>query len=35
MKDALQWLDRYRRFWEQQMDSLADFLKDPRNEEIE
>ena len=35
MRDALQWLDRYRQFWEQQMDSLADFLKDPRNEEIE
>ena len=35
MRDALQWLDRYRQLWEQQMDSLADFLKDPRNEEIE
>ena len=35
MRDALQWLDRYRQFWEQQMDSLADFLQDPRNEEIE
>ncbi len=35
MRDALQWLDRYRRYWERQMDFLADYLKDLQNEEIE
>ena len=35
MKDALQWLDRYRRYWEQQLDSLADYLNQLNNEENE
>ena len=35
MRDALQWLDRYRRYWERQMDSLADYLNDSPSEEIE
>lgn len=28
MKDAAQWVDHYRRFWEQQLDALADYLEE-------
>lgn len=27
MKDAQKWLERYRRFWEDQLDALADYLE--------
>jgi DNA-binding transcriptional ArsR family regulator len=27
MKDAAEWIERYRRFWEEQFDALAQFLK--------
>jgi len=26
MKDAAEWINRYRRFWEEQFDALARFL---------
>jgi len=28
LKDAADWLDHYRRFWEQSLDRLADYLKE-------
>ena len=27
MKEALQWMERYRRFWEGSLDALADYLE--------
>lgn len=27
MQDAAEWVDQYRRFWEQQLDALADYLE--------
>jgi DNA-binding transcriptional ArsR family regulator len=27
MKDALRWMERYRRFWEGSLDALADYLE--------
>lgn len=34
LKQALDWISRYRRFWSEQLDSLEDYLEqtDPRNE---
>ena len=28
LKDAVEWLESYRRFWEDSFDSMADFLKE-------
>jgi DNA-binding transcriptional ArsR family regulator len=28
LKDAADWLERYRRFWEQSLDRLDDYLRD-------
>jgi DNA-binding transcriptional ArsR family regulator len=28
MRDAVDWLEQYRRFWEQSLDRLEDYLKD-------
>ena len=33
MKEAVQWLARYRRYWERQLDSLADYLNEIQDEE--
>jgi DNA-binding transcriptional ArsR family regulator len=33
MKEAAEWLARYRRYWERQLDSLADYLNELQNEE--
>lgn len=33
MKEAARWLARYRRYWERQLDSLADYLNELQNEE--
>ena len=33
MKEAAEWLARYREYWERQLDSLADYLNELRNEE--
>jgi len=33
MKDAAAWIERYRRFWETQLDSLARYLEDSANED--
>ena len=30
LREAAQWIDRYRRFWEQRLDDLAAFLEEPR-----
>ena len=34
MKDAAAWIERYRRFWETQLDSLARYLEDSANEGV-
>ena len=33
LKDATEWLDRYRRFWEQSFDRLEDYLRDLQKKE--
>lgn len=33
LKEASEWIERYRRFWEGQLDSLADFLKSAQHKE--
>jgi len=33
MKDAAQWIEKYRQFWERQFDSLAEYLEDSQKEE--
>jgi DNA-binding transcriptional ArsR family regulator len=33
MREAAEWLARYRRYWERQLDSLADYLNELQNEE--
>jgi DNA-binding transcriptional ArsR family regulator len=33
MKEAAEWLARYRGYWERQLDPLADYLNELRNEE--
>jgi DNA-binding transcriptional ArsR family regulator len=33
MKDAAQWIEHYRRFWESQLDSLERYLKDQMERE--
>jgi DNA-binding transcriptional ArsR family regulator len=33
LKDAAQWLERYRRFWEESFDRLADYLHDLQKKE--
>ena len=33
MKDASDWISRYQRFWEQQLDSLAGYLDQLQNEQ--
>jgi DNA-binding transcriptional ArsR family regulator len=32
MKDAAEWLDVYRQFWESQLDSLADYLEQHKDD---
>jgi DNA-binding transcriptional ArsR family regulator len=34
MRDAVDWLERYRRFWEQSLDRLEDYLKDLQVTEV-
>ena len=33
MKDAVKWIERYRRFWEQQFDALAEYLYEHKAKE--
>ena len=33
LRDASHWIDRYRRFWEERLDRLGDFLRDTRPQE--
>ena len=33
MKDAAEWIEHYRQFWEGQLDSLARYLEDSANED--
>lgn len=33
MKQAVDWIDQYRRFWDQQLESLASYLEDVEPEE--
>jgi DNA-binding transcriptional ArsR family regulator len=33
MKDAAEWIERYRRFWEQQLDALALYLEESSRKE--
>jgi DNA-binding transcriptional ArsR family regulator len=33
MKDAAEWIERYRQFWEQQFDALARFLEESQRKE--
>lgn len=33
LKDAADWLEHYRRFWEQSFDRLEDYLRDLRNKQ--
>jgi DNA-binding transcriptional ArsR family regulator len=33
MKDAAEWIENYRQFWERQFDSLAQYLEDSQKEE--
>ncbi len=33
MREAAEWLVRYRRYWERQLDQLADYLDELQNEE--
>jgi DNA-binding transcriptional ArsR family regulator len=33
LKDAAEWLERYRRFWEESFDRLADYLDDLQKKE--
>ena len=33
MKDAAEWIERYRQFWEQQLDALARFLEESQRKE--
>jgi DNA-binding transcriptional ArsR family regulator len=35
MKDAAEWIERYRLFWEQQFDGLARYLEESQREENE
>jgi len=35
MKNASEWMARYRQFWEKQFDSLASYLEKPGNRESE
>ena len=36
MRDAADWVERYRKFWEGQLDSLSDYFeKDPPKEKKE
>jgi len=32
MKDAADWVDRYRRFWDQQLDQLVQYFETEPNE---
>lgn len=32
LAEAVNWIDRYRRFWEGRLDALADFLRDSKAE---
>ena len=32
MRDAAQWIEQYRRFWDSQLESLANYLEDAPNE---
>lgn len=34
LKDAADWVERYRRFWEQSFDRLDDYLKELKKEQI-
>jgi hypothetical protein len=33
LKDAAEWLDHYRRFWEQSLDRLEDYLRELQDKE--
>jgi hypothetical protein len=33
MRDAAEWVDEYRQFWESQLDALAHFLEQKEEEE--
>src|SRR5580698_11257482 len=33
MKDAAEWIERYRQFWEHQFDALADYLEEESQKE--
>jgi len=33
LKDAVDWLEHYRRFWDESLDRLADYLRDVQNKE--
>ncbi|HEY6197142.1 MAG TPA: metalloregulator ArsR/SmtB family transcription factor [Candidatus Binatia bacterium] len=33
LEEAQAWIDRYRRFWQQQLDALADYLNDSQEKE--
>src|ERR1051326_7377643 len=33
VEEAQAWIDRYRRFWQQQLDALADYLNDSQEKE--
>jgi DNA-binding transcriptional ArsR family regulator len=33
LKEATQWLDEYRRFWDESLDNLADYLREVRSKE--
>jgi DNA-binding transcriptional ArsR family regulator len=35
MKDAAAWIEHYRQFWETQLDSLARYLEDSANEDVD
>ena len=35
LKDASDWLEEYRRFWEESLDRLADYLRDVQNREVQ
>jgi DNA-binding transcriptional ArsR family regulator len=34
LKDAADWVEEYRRFWEQSFDRLDDYLRDLKNQEV-
>ena len=33
MREAVEWRERYRRYWEEQLDSLANYINQLQNEE--